>query len=36
MGIESLPGFQIGDGMAMAMDTHRDIDTLPETEREDT
>lgn len=34
-GVEMLPGFKIGDGLAMAVSTSRDIDNLPDTESED-
>jgi hypothetical protein len=34
LGVQELPGYKIGDGIAMALSTTKDIDNLPETESE--
>lgn len=35
VGIQSQPGYMIGDGISMALSTTKDIESLPETESED-
>lgn len=35
VGIQSQPGYLIGDGISMALHTRKEINDLPETESED-
>lgn len=35
VGIQSQPGYLIGDGISMALNTKREINDLPETEQGD-
>lgn len=35
VGIQSMPGYLIGDGVGMAINTKREINDLPETDKGD-